>query len=112
VIVTEAAYLVILKIVGALALFSDQAMCELFLDLTSSFHFSRSAIATNEPYPGNIFCAVHSHRCTLYAYVGILVVETMFLGMALRKAWMHRASKGGSRLMRELTRDSVFYFFM
>jgi hypothetical protein len=48
----------------------------------------------------------------LYAYIGILFVEVMFLGMALRKAWMHRASQTGSALILELTRDSVFYFSM
>ena len=112
---TEALYLLILKIIGALSLFSDEAIGRLlsWSYLQKKNHLtSASVVATHEPFPGNIFCAVQSHRCTLYAYVGILVVETMFLGMALRKAWMHRQSQSGSQLMRELSRDSVFYFFM
>ncbi|KAF8224289.1 hypothetical protein L208DRAFT_1461566 [Tricholoma matsutake] len=95
VICTEAAYLSAMKVVGALSLFSVETL----------------TIMTNEPFPGNIFCALHSRR-SLYVYSVVLVVETIFLGMALRKAWTHRASQCGSPLMQELSRDSVFYFFM
>jgi hypothetical protein len=72
-----------------------------------------SDVATNQQFPGYYFCAVHTYcNCLWSIYAVILVVETTFLGMALYKAWLHRPSQGGSRLMQELTRDSVFYFFM
>jgi hypothetical protein len=42
----------------------------------------------------------------------VLFVEGAFLGMALWQAWLHRPFQGGVELMHQLTRDSVFYFFM
>jgi len=86
----------------------------LMVKFTAAFSlFGNTAVSTNELFPGYYFCAVHIYcHCLLAIYIAILVVETIFLSMALYKAWLHRPSQGGSRLMQELTRDSVFYFFM
>ena len=105
---TEVVGLILLRIIGTLALFSDRTFGKSLVSLDIELSHPISAIATNEPYPGNFICAVHMHRVTLYGYSTILAIETIFLGMALRQAWMYR----GSRLMERLARDSVFYFFM
>jgi hypothetical protein len=92
-------------IVGHLALLSNKVIRKLqyFCALSVTLHFYIIDVATNEPFPGNFIYALHP---TVYIYIDILVVETVFLGMALRKAWLHRPSQGGIPL------DSVFYFFM
>jgi hypothetical protein len=70
---------------------------------------------TNEPFPGNFICAdsdpVDGTHWTVYYWAAILVVESILLSLALRKAWQHRKSAHGSSLMQELTKDSVIYFF-
>ncbi|KAF8240055.1 hypothetical protein L208DRAFT_1456275 [Tricholoma matsutake] len=71
---------------------------------------------TNEPLPGVYICAVseqhRSLRWTAYFFATVLIIEGVFLGMALWQAWQHRPSRGGSALMHRLTKESVFYFFL
>ena len=108
--------LVILRVGGALALFTEKSTGKSLLSLAhwhwQTFHFLICDVVATSPIYGNVICVVHSYRLTLYAYAIILAVEVIFLGMALRQAWMHRASEHGSPLMRRLSRDSVFYFSM
>jgi hypothetical protein len=71
---------------------------------------------TNEPFPGVFICAdgdpTDGTHWVVYYWVAIVIVEFTLLVLALFKAWQHRASQGGSALMRELTRDSMIYFIM
>lgn len=70
---------------------------------------------TNEPFPGNFICAdadpLDGTHWVVYYWASILIIEGTLLCLALRKAWQHRPTVRGSYLMRELTRDSVIYFF-
>lgn len=72
-------------------------------------------IGTNEPFPGNFICAdadpLDGTHWVVYYWASILIIEGTLLCLALRKAWQHRPTVRGSYLMRELTRDSVIYFF-
>ncbi|KAF8815425.1 hypothetical protein BYT27DRAFT_7194427 [Phlegmacium glaucopus] len=73
-------------------------------------------IATNEPFPGVFICAdgdpLDGTHWTVYYWLTIVIIEFTLLLLALIKAWQHRSSVGGSALMQELTRDSVFYFII
>jgi len=76
---------------------------------------SHTTVYTNEPLPGIFICApgpkIH-YRWAPFLYTAILPVESVFLWLALRKAWMQSPSVGGRTLMQRLTRDSVFYFIL
>ncbi|PFH48188.1 hypothetical protein AMATHDRAFT_6039 [Amanita thiersii Skay4041] len=70
-------------------------------------------IGTNEPFEGVFTCAdadpSDGSHWVVYYWVSTLVIETILLGLAVRKAWENR-SETGSGLMRQLTRESVLYF--
>jgi len=72
-------------------------------------------IGTNNPTPENFICAdgdpLDGTHWVAYYWVAILIIEGSLLLLALRKAWQHRLGTHGSSLMRQLTRDSVVYFF-
>lgn len=77
--------------------------------------FVPDRIMTNEPRPGVFICSVSEPpkmHWAVYSYATMILVEGVFLVMALWKAWLHRQSTGGSILMHQLTKGSVFYFFM
>ncbi|KAF5382456.1 hypothetical protein D9615_003000 [Tricholomella constricta] len=73
-------------------------------------------VTTNEPFPGVLVCAngepQHGQRWVAYFYTVVILVEGTMLILALRKAWIHRPSVGGSTLMMQLTRDSAIYFLI
>jgi hypothetical protein len=71
---------------------------------------------TNEPFLGVFICAdgdpTDGTHWVVYYWLSVVIVEFTLLVLALIKAWQHRASRGGSALMRELTRDSMIYFIV
>ncbi|GLB39201.1 hypothetical protein LshimejAT787_0603630 [Lyophyllum shimeji] len=72
---------------------------------------------TDQPSPGVYICTTdvrtHAFRVGAYWYAAVLLVETVLLGLALAKAWQYRSSSEiQSPLMKQLTRDSLRYFFM
>jgi len=73
------------------------------------------AIGTNEPFTGNLICAdadpLDGSHWVMYYWAAILIIESVLLCLAMYKAWQHRNAARGSRLMQQLTRDSVIYFF-
>ncbi|KAF9002345.1 hypothetical protein BDQ17DRAFT_1425999 [Cyathus striatus] len=73
-------------------------------------------IGTNEPFPGVHICAdgdpQDGTHWVVYYWVVVIIIETIFLLLALRMAWDHRQSAGGGRLMQQLTRESVLYFIV
>jgi len=70
-------------------------------------------IATNNPLPGVSICAdadpAGGRRWIVYYWLTILIVDTVLLSLALRKALEHRYSTR-NKLMREMTTQSVIYF--
>jgi len=77
---------------------------------------NQKLLGTNEPFPGVFICAdgdpTDGTHWVVYYWIAIVIVEFTLLVLALFKAWQHRASKGGSALMRELTQDSMIYFII
>ncbi|ETW76156.1 hypothetical protein HETIRDRAFT_66494 [Heterobasidion irregulare TC 32-1] len=77
------------------------------------FGMTTKTVATNNPAQGVFICAdgdKPGRPWATFYYTSILVTELAFLGLSLLRAWYdHRFGTGG-RLMRILTRDSVYYF--
>jgi len=77
---------------------------------------NQKLLGTNEPYPGVFICAdgdpTDGTHWVVYYWISIVIVEFTLLVLALFKGWQHRASQGGSALMRELTQDSMIYFII
>jgi len=77
---------------------------------------NQKLLGTNEPYPGVFICAdgdpTDGTHWVVYYWISIVIVEFTLLVLALFKGWQHRASQGGSALMRELTQDSMIYFIV
>lgn len=77
---------------------------------------NQKLLGTNEPFPGVFICAdgdpTDGTHWVVYYWVAVLIIESTLLVLALIKAWQHRASNGGSALMRDLTRDSMIYFII
>lgn len=71
-------------------------------------------VSTNEAFPSVFICSAvglpQSYHWIAFWFSAVLVVEGIFLVLALWQAWMHRPSNGGVGLMHRLTRESVFYF--
>lgn len=69
--------------------------------------------ATNNPAQGVFICAdgdKPGRPWATFYYTSILVTELAFLGLSLLRAWYDHGFGTGGRLMRILTRDSVYYF--
>jgi hypothetical protein len=71
-------------------------------------------VGTNNPSPGLFICAdadpPNDHWMAWVPTV-TLVTETIFLSLALFKAWEHYRSGAGGKILPWLARESVFYFF-
>jgi len=77
---------------------------------------NQQLIGTNEPFSGLYICAEgdpeDGSHWVAYYWMSLLIVESIYLSLALYKAWTYRNSGMGSSLMRSLTRGSVMYFIL
>ncbi|KAI0337976.1 hypothetical protein BDW22DRAFT_1348832 [Trametopsis cervina] len=78
------------------------------------FGLPNRAWGGNEAAPGIGMCAdgdIKGSRFEVYYPMTTLIIEVTLLGMSLWQAWVHRGDNmNGGRLIRMLTRGSVFYF--
>ncbi|KAG7444937.1 uncharacterized protein BT62DRAFT_1007312 [Guyanagaster necrorhizus] len=75
---------------------------------------NKNLVGTNEPFPELFICAdadpLDGSHWVVYYWMSILIIESTLFSLALWKAWQHRPSAQGSKLMQQLTRDSAMYF--
>lgn len=75
---------------------------------------NQNLVGTNEPFPDLFICAdadpLDGSHWVVYYWMSILIIESTLFALALWKAWQHRPSAQGSKLMQQLTRDSAMYF--
>ncbi|KAK0488970.1 hypothetical protein IW261DRAFT_1557469 [Armillaria novae-zelandiae] len=75
---------------------------------------NQNLVGTNEPFPELFICAdadpLDGSHWVVYYWMSILIIESTLFSLALWKAWQHRPSAQGSKLMQQLTRDSAMYF--
>ncbi|KAK0202633.1 hypothetical protein DFS33DRAFT_1385008 [Desarmillaria ectypa] len=75
---------------------------------------NQNLVGTNEPFTGLFICAdadpMDGSHWVVYYWMSILIIESTLFSLALWKAWQHRPSAQGSKLMQQLTRDSAMYF--
>jgi hypothetical protein len=73
-------------------------------------------LGTNEPFPKLFICAdgdpLNGPHWLTYAWTVGLIVESSLLSLALFKAWSRYYDGTGSKLIRNLTRDSIMYFVL
>ncbi|KAF9462498.1 hypothetical protein BDZ94DRAFT_1322506 [Collybia nuda] len=72
-----------------------------------------NAVATNNPLSGLYICAdadPPDEHWIAYAPTAVLIIETIFLVLALNKAWEGYRDSARGKIIPRLTNESIFYF--